>query len=251
MDYSFFDGLIDCVFVIGDDRGIVYCNESAAKLCDSSVRRLARGKPIYDFIEFSDSRLFAMPDGTMGRDEPAPYVELKFKLKSGKEGKVQMAIQPFADSEGARRWVIMVRDVTLEEVLHAKYHKQLEEKEVYIQQLQDAQRQLEDYSKNLEKMVEERTLEVKRANTMLNAIMNSLGQGFFVFDKLGVCSNFYTRACEEILEGIPSNKNVSDVLKIQDKEIDTFKMWLSAIHGEQLPFDTLQELGPALFDHSQ
>lgn len=251
MDYSFFDGLIDGVFVINDSKGIVYCNESAAKLCDSSVRRLARGKPIFEFIEFSDPSLFVMPEGLSGKDEPAPYTELHFNLKSGKVGKVQVAIQPFVEPPNEKRWVIMVRDVTIEEVLHAKYHKQLEEKEVYIQQLKDAQKQLEDYSKNLEQMVEARTLEVKRANAMLNAIMNSLGQGFFVFDKNGICSNFYTRACEDILQVRPANKNVAEVLKVKENEMDTFKMWLSAIYGEQLPFDTIKELGPSLFPHTQ
>jgi two-component system chemotaxis sensor kinase CheA len=251
MDYSFFDGLIDSVFVINDAKGIVYCNEAAAKLCDSSVRRLAKGKPIYETIEFSDSTLFVMPEGTVGQNEPAPYVELKFKLKAGKEGKVQVAIQPFTEATGDKRWVIMVRDVTIEEVLHAKYHKQLEEKEVYILQLQEAQKKLEDYSKNLEHMVEERTQEVKRANLMLNAIMNSLGQGFFVFDQKGKCENFYTKACQDILEGIPAQRSVWEVLKVPPKELDTFQMWLQAIYGEQLPFETLKELGPNQFIHSQ
>lgn len=251
MDYVFFDALIDAVFVINDQKVIVYCNESAAKLCDSSVRRLVRGKAIFDVIEFSDPDLFTMPDGQRGRETPTPYTELKFNLKSGKDGKVQIAIQPFFESSGEKRWVVMIRDVTLEEVLHAKYHKQLQEKEVYIHQLQEAQQQLEKYSKNLEQMVEERTLEVKRANLMLNAIMNSLGQGFFVFDKDGVCSKFYTRACEDILEGIPAHRQVEDVLKVPKDEFETFQMWLKAIYSEQLPFETLKELGPANFQHSQ
>lgn len=251
MDYSFFDGLIDSVFVIGDDRGIIYCNESAAKLCDSSVRRLAKGKPIFDTIEFSDPNLYVMPQGTEGKDTAAPLKELQFKLKSGKEGKVQIAVQPFKESSGLQRWVVLVRDVTLEEVLHAKYHKQLEEKEVYIQQLQAAQKQLEQYSKNLEQMVEERTQEVRRANVMLNAIMNSLGQGFLVIDHEGTCSQFYTKACEEILESVPAHKKIWDVLRVQAKEKDTFQMWLKAIFSEQLPFETMKELGPAVYTHTQ
>jgi two-component system chemotaxis sensor kinase CheA len=251
MDYSFFDGLIDAVFVIGDDRGIVYCNEAAAKLCDSSVRRLAKGKPIYDTIEFSDANLYVMPQGSEGRDIAAPLKEIHFKLKSGKAGKVQIAIQPFKESSGLLRWVVLARDVTLEEVLHAKYHKQLEEKEVYIQQLQAAQKQLEQYSKNLEQMVEARTQEVRQANVMLNAIMNSLGQGFLVIDSEGTCSQFYTKACEEILESAPAHKKIWDVLRIQAKEKDTFHMWLKAIFAEQLPFETMKELGPSVYEHTR
>ncbi len=251
MDYSFFDGLIDAVFVIDDNRGVVYCNEAAARLCDTSVRRLAKGKPIHETIEFSDANLFLMPSGTRGRDEALPYVEIKFALKNGKSGKVQVATQPFQDPGGHRRWAVMVRDVTLEEVLHAKYHKQLEEKEVYIRQLKDAQAQLEAYSKNLEQMVEERTKQVNRANVMLSAIMNSLGQGFLVFDKGGVCSDFYTRACEAILECVPSKKQIWDVLRLKGKELETFHMWIGALFGEQLPFDSMKELGPSLYQHTQ
>lgn len=251
MDYSFFDGLIDCVFVINSDKGVIYCNESAAKLCESSVKRLAKGKPIHSIIEFSDKELFTMPNGEKGRDLPAPYSEMKFNLKTGKEGKVQIAIQPFTEASGEKRWAIMIRDVTLEEVLHAKYHKQLEEKEVYIQQLQTAQKQLENYSKNLEQMVEERTQEVNRANIMLNAIMESLGQGFLVFDREGECSKIYTRACEDILETVPANKKIWDVLRVKPRDLETFKMWLTAVFTEQLPFESLKNLGPELFKHSQ
>ncbi len=251
MDYSFFDGLVDAVFVIKDDRGVVYCNNAAAKLCDTSVRRLSKGRPIYETIEFLDSDIFANEKGTDGRDEPLSYVEVKFKLKSGKAGKVQVAIQPFTEVVGDKRWAVMIRDVTLEEVLHSKYHKQLEEKEVYIKQLKDAQTQLEAYSKNLEGMVEVRTPEVKRANVMLSAIMNSLGQGFLVFDSEGNCSDVYTRACESVLECNPNRKKIWDVLRVVGKELETFKMWISAVFSEQLPFDSLKELGPALYPHSK
>ncbi len=231
MEYTFFDGLIDSVFVIGPGREVYYCNESAAKLCQSSVRRLARGKPIYDTIEFSDKNLFVMPEGTTGENEPAPYQEIEFKLKSAaKSGKVQVAIQPFSESSGEKRWVVMIRDVTIEEVLHAKYQKQLE---------------------NLEQLVEERTGEVKRANVMLNAIMNSLGQGFFAFDQNGDCLDFYTRACRDILEVAPEGRKVWEVLKLNEKEKSTFAMWMKAVFSETLPFESLRELGPGQFHHSQ
>ncbi|OFZ10820.1 MAG: hypothetical protein A2Z20_01325 [Bdellovibrionales bacterium RBG_16_40_8] len=256
MDYSFFDGLLDSVFVIDDNRRIVYCNDTAAWLCESSVRRLTKGKgvPIYELIKFSNNNLFAMPGGEIGKDEVSPYIELDYQLvqaASTKCGKIQVAIQPFLDTSREKRWVVMVRDVTLEEVLHAKYQKQLEEKEEYIQQLQDAQRQLEQYSKNLEQMVEERTQEVKRANLMLNAIVNSLGQGFFVFDQAGTCLDFYTRACKDVLEIIPAQKHVWDVLKVPANELDTFHLWLKAVYSELLPFDSIKELGPSQFKHSQ
>ena len=244
MDYSYFDALIDSVFVINDEKGILYCNEAAATLCDSSVRRLTKGKPISDVIGFSNPSIFL--------DEPFPMTEMNFNLvKAEKEGKVQLAAHPFVEPTGESRWIVIARDVTLEEVLHAKYHKQLEEKEDVIIQLKEAKAQLEDYSKNLEKMVEERTLEVKRANVMLNAIMDSLGQGFLVFDKEGVCGKFYTKACLEVLEDTPEGKHICQVLNLSEKDTETFNLWMQAVFSQSLGFDSLKDLAPQAYEHSQ
>lgn len=244
MDYSYFDALIDSVFVVNSEKGILYCNEAAAALCESSVRRLTKEKPIEEIIEFSNSSLF--------QKDAFPMTEMNFKLKKDeKSGKVQLAVHPFTEPSGDLRWIVIARDVTLEEVLHAKYHKQLEEKEDVINQLQDAKVQLEAYSKNLEQMVEERTQEVKRANLMLNAIMDSLGQGFLVFDKEGMCGKFYTKACVDVLETTPEGKNICEVLNLSDKDSETFKLWMQAVFSQSLEFDSLKDLAPQAYEHSQ
>src|SRR5690606_1061623 len=135
-------------------------------------------------------------------------------------GKLQVTVQPFADQQD-KRWIIIMHDVTLEETLHSKYQAELE-------QVQQANAKLENYSKNLEHMVEERTAEVRTANRMLNAIMNSLGQGFLVFDAKGICSNIFTKACTEILECEPAQKPIWQVLKLKDAELNNFIMWIQA-----------------------
>lgn len=230
VDYSYFDALVDAVFVLNKDQGITYCNEAAAKLFDSSVRRLSKGKSIQEFAKFSNDNLFAT--------DSLPMQEVHFELiAGGKTGKVQMATQPFVDAAGTSGWIAVIRDVTLEETLHAKHHKQLQE--------------LEAYSKNLEQMVQERTAQVQRANIMLAAIMNSLGQGFLVFDRDGTCSDFYTKACEDILESAPAHKKIWDVLKLKTNEVESFKMWTQATFSEQLPFDSMKDLGPSAYTHSQ
>jgi len=252
MEYGFLDALFDSVFVLDEDRAIVYCNEAAATLCESSVRRLTKGKVISDVLSFAHADIYLMPGGTVGKSEVFPMTEMGFKvLASGREGKAQMTVHPFKDPSGSSRWVCVLRDVSLEEILQGKYHAQLEQKQVVIDQLQQAQVQLEAYSKNLEHMVEERTLEVKRANAMLNAIMNSLGQGFLVFDVHGVCGSAYTRACEEVLEIIPVGQKIWNVLKLEPQETETFQMWMSAVFGKKLPFESLKDLAPSGFRHSK
>lgn len=251
VDYSVFDSLFDSAIVVGDDLKIVYCNEAAAQLAGSSVRRLTKGVRFPDVYQLKDPDLFVVAGGELGRDSAAPMREIDFTIKgSEKSGKLQVTLQPFSES-GTKRWVILMHDVTLEETLHKKYQGELEQKEVYIRDLQDAKAKLEDYSKNLEQMVEERTAEVRTANRMLNAIMNSLGQGFVVFDQKGICSTIFTRACAEILEGVPAHRPIWEVLSLKGPEHEQFKKWMMAVFAEVLPFDSLADLAPNLYAHSK
>jgi two-component system chemotaxis sensor kinase CheA len=250
MDYSVFDSLLDSVFVVSMDRTIVYCNDAAANLCESSVRRLTKGVRLFQVLNFEEDRLFVMPSGDQGRDAPLPFTEVEFQVVSAdKKGKVQIAIQPFTD-DNKPYWVVLIRDVTLEEVLAGKYRGELEQKEKYIAELRQAQQELEQYSKNLEKMVQERTAEVQHANQMLSAIMNSLGQGFLVFDAQGVCGSIFTKACLDVLECHPAGMKIWELLKLFGPERTEFIGWVQATFSEALPFDNMIELAPRLFKHS-
>ncbi len=251
-DFSVFDSLIDSVFVIDEDRHIRYCNNAAASLCDSSVRRLSRGSMyFYEVIRINDESLFVNVRGTRGQHEPVPLTELDYQiLKSGRVGKTQLLMQPFS-SEFENLWVVILHDVTLEETLHVKYQGELQAKEVVIEELERAREQLEAYSKNLEQMVEERTLEVKRANLLLQATMNSLGQGFVIFGPQGVCESLYTKACEEILEGTPAGRPLWEVLRLEEDQSTSFKNWLQVAFAESLPFESLRDLAPSAYAHSQ
>lgn len=251
MDYSVFDSLLDAVFILDAEKRIVYCNTSAATLCESSVRRLTKGLKFYEVLVVDDAQLFVSKDGALGTEEATPYSEIGFHLTSGKKGKIQIAIQPFFESANERKWVVMIHDVTLEEVLHGKYRAELEQKEGYIVELQKAKKELEQYSKNLEHMVQERTKELQDANRTLSAIMNSLGQGFLTFDRTGTCSDIYTKACEDVLEKIPAEKPIADVLNISQQERPQFQQWLEATFAEALPFESMKDLAPTLYPHSQ
>lgn len=250
IDYGLFDALLDSIFVINTEKAIVYCNEAGAELAESSVKRLTRGKLFYDIFQIEDQSLFMTKDGEVGRDTPVPMTEVNYKLSSGKEGAFQVSIRPFEIPSGEKHWILVIRDVTLEEVLAGKYRAELEQKEDVIVELRKAQQELEAYSKNLEAMVEERTAEVKSANKMLNAIMNSLGQGFLTFDRSGQCSNIFTKACEDILESAPLGKKIWDVLGLGTTDRQQFTMWMQAVFDESLPFDSLKGLAPNTYNHT-
>lgn len=114
-----------------------------------------------------------------------------------------------------------------------------------LNQKQDMIFQLEDYSKNLEVKVEERTIELKTANDFVGAMINSLDQGLFVFDEELECHDIYTNACESIFGVAPPRKQLTEVLGINDEhEINNIVQWSKILFSEMIPFDSAVNLGP-------
>lgn len=233
-DYTVFDFLLDSVIVIDKDGKIVYCNEMAANLMQTSVRRVMGKAMLSDHLKFAEPGLLPFTEDSHGRLAPSPQIETSYDLlKAGKTGKTQLTVRPAMDGN----WVFFMHDVSLEETLAAKYKDQL--------------RQTEEYARNLEKLVEARTAELRVVNQTLNAILESLGQGFFTFSQAGECGTVYTKACEDVLESIPKQRKAWEVLGLSGKDQDQFKKWMDSVFNEYLPFEDLKTLGPALFAHSQ
>jgi len=107
--------------------------------------------------------------------------------------------------------------------------------------------QLEDYSKSLEKKVEERTLELSQANNTISAMVNSLDQGFFLFDESGACLPIYSKACLTLLENDPAKLKVWEILKVPEEK---GSKWVQVLYSGKLPFSQTSKLGPKLFPHS-
>lgn len=234
VDFSVFDSILDCVFVIDGDGKIVYCNDPGASFCQSSVRRLVGKQKLADLIAVQAENILPFTEASPGRSEPCPYMETEFTIaKDGKTGKAQMSIRPI-DDQG---WAFFIRDVSLEEALHSKYRSELSQKE--------------EYAKNLEKLVEARTKELALVNQTLQAILNSLGQGFFTFNSAGDCGSVFTKACEDILEGLPKERKAWDVLGVPEQEREQFTKWSDSMFQELLPFEDMKGLGPNLYPHSQ
>jgi len=233
VDFTIFDSILDCAFVVDSEGKIAYCNDAAATFCQSSVRRMVGKAKISDLVQLEEPKMLPFTESSPGRTEPTPFLETVFKVpKADRSGRVQVAVRPIDGTH----WLFYLRDVSLEEALHTKYRSELAQKE--------------EYARNLEKLVEARTAELRAVNLTLNAILNSLGQGFFTFNSQGDCGQVYTRACEQILEGIPVQKKAWDVLRVPQSEHDQFCKWTDSMFQEVLPFDDLRTLGPSLFAHS-
>jgi two-component system chemotaxis sensor kinase CheA len=245
MQSKVFDSLLEPTFVIDTDLKVQYCNEPAALICDSSVRKIIRQKPaLNEFLKFEEP-ILAFSD-LKSIDDPTPYQEIGFETSTGRRGKVQLTVQAFENQQ----WLVYFRDVTLEETLQKKYRGELEQKESVILDLQKARDELKHYSENLEKMVEERTREVLALNQTMRALLDSLTQGFFIFDSQGNCLPVFSKSCLQTLEADPSGKTVWEVLKLPEKAVPGFKRWMPTLFMEMLPFKDLADLGPQSFPHS-
>ncbi len=248
-DPKIFDTLLEPVFILNESGQILYANEPAALLADISVRKMTRS-----LAPFTSVFLFAEPLNSISSlatvTDPTPYQELSFTNTVGMTGKVQITIQPFLRGEQPS-WLVFFRDVTLEETLQKKYRAELGQKEDVIKDLQIAQEKLQDYSKNLEVMVDERTAQLRQLNQMLSALLDSLGQGFFVFNEQGKCLEVFSKACERTVECRPPGKDIWTVLKLKEREIIGFKKWMTTLFMEMLPFADLAALAPIKFPNSQ
>jgi two-component system chemotaxis sensor kinase CheA len=110
---------------------------------------------------------------------------------------------------------------------------------------------LEDYNKNLELKVQERTAQLSEANEFIKAMVNSLDQGLLVFDKEGKCDDIYTKACEKLFNKSPKDQSFDQVLNLDEKESKNFKSWVGILFQELLPFESSVALGPAHFKEGQ
>lgn len=244
-----FDTLREAVFIINQEKKVLYCNEPAALLCDQSERKIVRqALPLDKIFNFANevSGLEKISEVV----DPTPYQEVAFTTADGKAGKIQITLQPFGDFDNQNSWIVFFRDVTLEETLQKKYRQELEQKEGVIEDLKKAQNTLEKYSKNLEIMVAERTASLRSLNQTMSALLDSLGQGFFIFDKEGLCLEVFSKACENVLETKPAAQKVWDVLKLPEREIPGFQKWMTTLFAEMLPFEDLSPLGPQFYPHS-
>lgn len=252
MEFSLFDHLFDYIVVCDHTGHIVYVNDSAAGWLQSSVRRLSGGKrKLKDLVVLESLSLdqnFALDSGKVDLG----WTETRYDLKEVEaiEGMIQVYIKTFS-IELQKFCFYWFHDVSLEEKLHRKYQAELIDKELAYESLAQAKALLEEYSKNLELKVAERTRELTDANKLLETIMNSLGQGFLVFNDLGECLDFYTKICETILEKSPSGKRITEVLGLSSRsEQEMFEDWMKATFSRSLSFEMMKGLAPQAYNHS-
>ncbi len=243
--------IYDCVqepIVVVDQDGLVrYGNHAASLLLDVTQKRLASGRPLDSIVDLNPNPL-SFGSGLSAVKEETKITEVLFKLPNGQSGWVQVALQPqpeFLTREVGfgDRWIISMRDVTLERTLHSKYRGELDQKESVISDLREARTKLEEYSHGLEAKVQERTSELSELNRLFKTILDSLGQGILVFDVNGKCLKVYSKACESLFNVKPAELMIEEVLALKDKEKNNFANWRAAVFEDRLDFEDMVPLG--------
>ncbi|RYZ69271.1 MAG: hypothetical protein EOP05_15095, partial [Proteobacteria bacterium] len=248
IDYKLFDTFQDAVLVLDQDGKVVYGNVAATFLLEVSAKRLGSGKPLSNYVEFNPPPYESLTTVT----ESTQLREVAFTASSGKAGWIQVVVHPqpefysaaSEDESEKMRWIVALRDVSLEKTLHDKYKAELDKKEVVINDLKQARSKLEDYSKNLEAMVALRTAELTKTNALLRTILDSLGQGILVFGTDGLTLPVYSQVCEKLFGNSIAGRPIEEVLALDPKEAGVFASWREAVFAEMLDFSDLTPLAP-------
>lgn len=119
----------------------------------------------------------------------------------------------------------------------------LKTKDQLIKKLEFANKELERYMHKLESMVEDRTKELYELNQFTQAMINSLNQGLFAFDKDLNCHQFYTKACEEIFHCKPTDVKYYDLI-LEPEKSTTYENWAKVTFEGLLHFDSCRALLP-------
>lgn len=122
--------------------------------------------------------------------------------------------------------------------------KLLDDKQAMIKELEVANAKLDEYNKNLEAIVAERTKELREANNFITAMINSLDQGLFVFDKTKKCLDIFTRACESMFKKNPKDLEVPTLLGLDNAGVEGFEKWSNVMFSNMMPFEAAKGLGP-------
>lgn len=88
---------------------------------------------------------------------------------------------------------------------------------------------------------------------LTEVLVNSLGQGFLVFGRDGLCGSVYSQACLDLLETIPSGKTIADVLRVPEEQRADFHDWFEILFqpDHALGFEDVVRFLPQFFPHSQ
>lgn len=89
-----------------------------------------------------------------------------------------------------------------------------------------------------------------RLNSTVNSMINSLNEGFVVFDKDGKCTSVSSKRAIEFLGFDPFGKYIWEALKIPVSEYQPFIDWFNYLFNSRFDFEEMAAIGPDKLNHS-
>lgn len=117
-----------------------------------------------------------------------------------------------------------------------------------VADLLKSKQQLQDYAKNLELKVEERTKNLFEAKKEIETLLNNLGQGFMVIDQAGKIRPGSTKAASVFFGLDPSNRSIGEVLRLDTEAQNSVLEWLDVCFANNVDFASVAALGPSTFE---
>lgn len=119
--------------------------------------------------------------------------------------------------------------------------------DMYYDQLDDRASLSQKNQEMSSQELAENNVRLTQLNRLFETMVDSLGQGFFIFDRDGFCLSTYSKACETLIEHNPAGLHVSEALGIPADRRETFNDWLHLIFEEILDFQDIVDVGPKLY----
>jgi diguanylate cyclase (GGDEF)-like protein len=130
--WSVFDRLFDAVIIVDRDGRLVYANQSFRQLSDVTSKAVEAGESARDYIELPSECWEPLSDQSVFDEHSARYREVGFITKNGSLGRAQVhtgAVQLEGFASESQLFSLVIRDVSIEDRIHAKYKVQVEANE--------------------------------------------------------------------------------------------------------------------------
>lgn len=111
--------------------------------------------------------------------------------------------------------------------------------------------ELKKYSDHLEQLVEERTAKLNSAMKMQKAILESLGQGFLIFDKANKIQPIYSQAAVQMFNGEPTDKNFWSLISKDAQTQKECEDLFGSVFDQMMPFEDMKPYAPNFFINHQ
>lgn len=142
-------------------------------------------------------------------------------------------------------------DVKINKKYSSEFKYLMESFNDMIMELKTSKLQVEDFTKNLEQKVLDKTKELQDAKTETENILNNVSQGFFTFDSSGSLGQSYSVIVKDFFEVDDIGTKFIDLInKFIVFDEDKFNQWLTLCFSGGFEFESISNLLPSKFENS-